>query len=209
MAHQRSSGAARQTAEVGWQVQPAKWKTQETVLFTYYTADNYAGALCYNTDCGIFYQYAGTYPLGQGGVLTPSTIGGAQNEFTVQYVLYQGNWFLWAAGEWVGYYPGSAYKGGAMTKGADTIEFGTETAGATWPNAGSGNFAESGWGYAAYQRNMFYIDPSGKSYYPATGDFHSIQTNLSCYDLSQVNTNSSPDWALYFFAGGPGGSSCQ
>jgi len=74
------SGSGLQTAEVGWQVYPAKYGNTNPVFFIYYTSGNYApGTGCYNLDCAGFVQTSSAYTIG--GVLSPwSTRGGAQNE---------------------------------------------------------------------------------------------------------------------------------
>ena len=200
------SGNARQTAEVGWQVQPSAWGTQNTILFIYYTADNYQSTGCYNLTCGVFFQQSRAVTFGAS--LTASTIGGPQYEVTAQYLLYNGNWWLSINGNWIGYFPGSAYKGGAMTRQADTIEFGTESAGNNqWPAEGSGYWAESGFAYAAYQRNPFYTDLAGNGQWAS--DLQQYLPSTSCYDTTELITSSSPDWALFFYVGGPGGSPCN
>jgi hypothetical protein len=60
--------------------------------------------------------------------------------------------WLHRQGQAVGYYPGSIYRGGQLTRKARLIEYGGETVGSTvWPPMGSGHFASAGWQYAAYQ----------------------------------------------------------
>jgi hypothetical protein len=205
------SGDARQTAEVGWQVQPDQWGSNDTVLFIFYTADNYQSGLCYNLDCGVFYQVASDVALGTSLGAYYSAVGGTQWDIPVQYMLWNGDWWLQIGSEWVGYYPGSAYNGGAMSQQADTIMFGTESTGDStgWPGEGSGNFAEAGYGAAAYQRNMFYTDPSGNGWYASS--LQSFIPSPSCYDVSPqvLSDTSSADWQAYFYVGGKGGSACQ
>jgi hypothetical protein len=119
------SGPATQTAEVGWQNFPSKYGTQNSVLFIYWTADNYSKTGCYNHDCAAFVQVDGAGILGS-SFDAYSTRGGDQVEVSAQFYLYQGNWWLGVNGIWIGYYPGSIYKGGQMTKYAEAIQFGGE-----------------------------------------------------------------------------------
>ena len=82
-----------QTAEVGWQNYPAKYHTQNSVLFIYWTADGYKHTGCYNLNCPAFVQINRNWHFGY-GFNHYSTQGGTQYEFTAEYYLYQGNWWL-------------------------------------------------------------------------------------------------------------------
>jgi hypothetical protein len=62
-----------------------------------------------------------------GGTFTNySTPGGQQWEFHMQWKFTGGNWWLFLQGsggvDAVGYYPGSIYRGGQLTRNATTIE---------------------------------------------------------------------------------------
>jgi len=199
------SGASTQTAEVGWQVQPNYFRTTKTVLFIYWTADDYSKTGCYNLTCAGFVQKSNAVTFGA-GYTTVSTQGGTQYDVTARYYFYQGNWWLAINGTWIGYYPGSIYRGGQMSKYATEIEYGTESVGSTiWPAEGSGQWATRGFGYAAYQRNMNYSDTSGNIQTPS---LKSYQPSPKCYNTYGPFTNSSSDWKVFFYVGGPGGSGC-
>ena len=62
-------------------------------LFIYYTADNYSTTGCYNLSCGAFVQVNNSWYFG-GGFSNYSTYGGAQYDFSAEYYLYNGNWWL-------------------------------------------------------------------------------------------------------------------
>jgi len=198
-----------QTAEVGWINVPAKFNSENSKLFIYWTANGYNGTGCYNLDCAAFLQVAAIGDLGA-GFANYSTVGGTQYEFSAEYRLFNGNWWLAIQGTWIGYYPGSIYKGGQLTQYATVINFGSETTGTTvWPPGGSGNWPSKGYGYAAYQRRLFYINTSGDSVW----DSLTPQDNSpNCYTTSGPFSghfpSSSSGSTVYFFDGGPGGSGC-
>jgi hypothetical protein len=199
------SGSGTQTVEVGWQNYPGKYGSENSALFIYWTRDNYATTGCYNLDCGAFVQTNSNWHFGS-GFSNYSAFGGTQYEFAAQFYLYAGNWWLALGGSWVGYYPGSIFAGGQMAHYAQLIEYGTESVGSTWyPPEGSGNWASSGWTYAAYQRNLYYINLSAASVWdsltPAT-------PSPACYSISGPSYSSSSGWGIYFYEGGPGGTGC-
>ena len=199
------SGAALQTAEVGWQNFPAKYGSQNASLFIYFTADAYSTTGCYNLECAAFVQVAESGILGA-GFDSVSTVGGDQQEFSARFSLYAGNWWLAINDTWIGYYPGSIYKGGQMTKFAQEIKFGTESVGTTvWPAEGSGEWSTSGWGNAAYQRNLFYADMNGMLLWDT---LQPVNPSPACYSASGPLSDSTAGWELYFFVGGPGGAGC-
>jgi hypothetical protein len=191
-----------QTAEVGWQNFPGKYGTSNSVLFIYYTADNYQNTGCYNLDCGAFVQTNSNVSIGA-GFNNYSTPGGAQWEYSVGYYLYQGNWWLAAGGQWVGYYPGSLYNGGQMSRYAQVIDFGGETDPGWyyWSPMGSGWFASSGWQWAAYQRQIVYRDSGNGGYNPS---LTLSQPSPACFTGTNPTWGGS-SWQTYFFFGGPGG----
>jgi hypothetical protein len=199
------SGAAMQTVEVGWQVYPAHYGSQEPRLFIYWTADHYAKSGCYNLDCAAFVQVAQAGILG-GGLGQPSTAGGQQYEFSARFYLYQGNWWLAIQGTWIGYYPGKIFNGGQLTKYAEFIQYGTESAAATtFPAEGSGDWGSAGFGKAAYQRYLFHYDTAGT---PLWDTLTPQNPSPKCYSTGGPYTSQTPGWQVYFFSGGPGGSGC-
>ena len=200
------SGASTQTAEVGIQNYPGKYGNQNSRLFIYYTADNYTHTGCYNHDCAAFVQTNNTYTMG-GGFATYSTAGGTQYDYAFQFRLYNGNWWLAVQGNWVGYYPGSLYNGGQLTRFAQRIDYGVETVGTTnWPGAGSGYWGTAGWDYAAYQRNIYYFNLSSTTVWASLTP---VQPSPACYNMAGPYYSSTAGWGVYFYAGGPGGANCQ
>ncbi len=205
------SGAATQTAEVGWQVQPGFWQTQDSVLFIYWTANHYdqknypgsKGGGCYNMKCAAFYQVSSETFLGAS--VASSVYGDAQYELSAEFYLYKGNWWLAIDGTWVGYYPGSIYHGGQMTKNAQMIQYGTETYATNgyYPGAGSSDWASKEWTYAAYQRDIEYFSTGGQAVAPT---LQAQQPSPACYTTDGPYV--SDTGSVFFYAGGPGGSGC-
>jgi hypothetical protein len=199
------SGAGLQTAETGWQNYPQKYGTANSVLFIYWTADDYTRTGCYNLDCAAFVQTSSSYNLG-GSFSNYSASGRRQSEIGLGYYLYQGNWWLAVGGVWLGYYPGTLYKGGQLSNSAQIFELGGETVGTTvWPPMGSGAFAASGYGYAAYHRGIFYRNSADGTFSP---NLIPEEFSPKCYTLAKPLYRGSKWQAPYFFFGGPGGGRC-
>jgi hypothetical protein len=203
------SGAATQTAEVGWQNYPASYGTENSVPFIYYTADDYNQTGCYNLTCGKFVQVSKAITFGAGFAATSYSVpnNSTQHYLPFQYKFANGNWYLFYNATEIGYYPGSVYNGGQLTKYSTLLEFGSESVGTTvWPAEGSGLFgAAYGYAHAAWQRNLFYINTSNVSEWDSlTYDAPSP----ACYTGSKPAYSSSSGWGIYFYFGGPGGTGC-
>ena len=200
-----SSGPV-QTAEVGWQNYPARTGTQNPVLFIYWTADGYQNTGCYDLSCSAFVQVSNAVTIGGSFYPTSYSVSdGGQTEIQVEFYLYQGNWWLKVGGTWIGYYPGSLYKGGQLSRYSNLLEFGSESVGSTvWPGEGSGLFAESGWSYGAYQRLLYYVDTANNSYWDSLTP---VKPSPACYSITSPSFDSNS--GIYFYFGGPGGASCQ
>jgi len=199
------SGATTQTAEVGWQNYPSKYGTESSVLFAYYTADNYVHTGCYNYECGAFVQSSSS-PVHLDTTFTSySTPGGAQYTITLGYYLYAGNWWLAYGNTWVGYYPATLYGYGQMRYNSTLMEFGTESVGSyIWPGEGSGYWAGYGYPYSSYQRTILYRDSGNGGHYPS---LTTSQPSPSCYSATNQTWGGST-WQYYFYLGGPGGYGC-
>ncbi len=63
---------------------------------------------------------------------------------------------------------------------------------------GSGQFPNAGYGYAAYQRNLKYMDTNSTIY---NFQGYAFTTNANCYDISW-GTN--PAWGSSIYFGGAG-----
>jgi hypothetical protein len=198
-----SEASTTQTLEAGWIHYPGKFGTNNSVLFIFWTPNDYASG-CYDLDCSGFVQTSSAATLGA-GFNNYSTSGGTQWGFGLQYEYYQGNWWLFFSGTALGYYPGSIYNGGPLTSGsANVVEYGGEayTAGTSWPQMGSGAFAGAGFGYAAFQNTIFYLSSSGSQW----ASLSPIVTNPGCYTLGITPASSGGSWGSYIYFGGPGGN---
>lgn len=210
----QADGSSRgQTVEAGWMHYPYL-VNNGPFLFTYYTTNGYSqqgdNKGGYNSfQAGWVQVDKDIYPGIHFGPL--SQRGGAQYEFTLQYQLFQGNWWLYVGDRFIGYYPASVFSQGVdpnqtLATHSDVILFYGEVVnsqdGLTTTDMGSGNFPESGFGQAAYIRNIIYIDEAGNGQgYDAHGAFVISDTNR--YRL-QDHWNSGTDWGSHMFLGGPG-----
>lgn len=197
--------ADKQTAPIG----------AGAALFTYYTVngygpegDNLGG---WNTENAGWVQVdRDIYP----GILfnKHSTRGGAQVECQISYYLYQGNWWLWVADRWIGYYPGSIFpknaKGEGISVKADHAWYygevaQSESAAKTTTDMGSGEYANTGYGKAAYVRNIVMFDLNDQA---VNFDAKNIVVaEPTMYSLETHWNSGKPDWNSYCFIGGPGG----
>jgi len=203
-----------QSLEAGWEVCSDQYSDYLPHLFTYYTTngytqdgDNLGG---YNRDVAGWVQYdANVFP----GILIngTSTYGGNQDVITIKFQLWQGNWWFQAQGIWMGYYPASLFTGGqggaALGDHAEWVAFWGEVYSSladptqTTTYMGSGNFAESGWTWSAYESNT-QIQTDGNGTMADSNGSQSAE-NTAMYDIqSQMQSGSS--WASYFWFGGPG-----
>lgn len=160
-----------------------------------------------------------------------STVGGAQYEFTAQFYLYDGKdgkqWWLYLGKSAddseltaVGYYPAAAIYGatGQLEYYAQEIRYGTESvacvaAGSVcsatetiFPPEGSGLMPKNGLGYAAYQRDIFYINISGRGVWGK--GLKPVQLSPNCYQVTSPFWLNFPGWGTYIYVGGPGGKGC-
>jgi hypothetical protein len=197
------SGAGLQTEEVGWVVYPGMFGDEKPHFFIFSTPDDYAEG-CWDNTCGDFVQTADSGLLGA-AIGPVSTFGGTQYVIDAQYYFYKGNWWLAFQGTWIGYYPGSMYGSGQNSKYAQEIEFGTEGVGSTvWPPEGSGDWPGTGFGYAAFQNDLWYYNLSGDKVWDSLTPYI---PSPKCYSIAGPYS-STGNWTVYFYEGGPGGTGC-
>ena len=203
------AGASTQTAEVGWQNYPALYGTENSVPFIYYTADDYNKTGCYNLTCGKFVQVSNALTLGAAFTAASYSVPNNSTQYFVpfQYKFANGNWYLFYNGTEIGYYPGSVYNGGQLTKYSTFLEFGSESTGTTvWPAEGSGLFgAAYGYDQAAWQRNLFYINTNNVTVWDS---LIYDAPSPACYTGRLPPYSSASGWGIYFYFGGPGGTGC-
>jgi hypothetical protein len=206
------SGTGTQTIEGGWQNYPSHYGTNRSVLFIYWTANNYQTTGCYNLECSAFVQTNSYWVLG-GTFQNYSTSGGTQYEVTMQWKHAQGKWWLYMPGttgalEAVGYYPDTLFGSGPLSQYSTLVEYGGETANtsgstAKFPPMGSGAFASAGYQYAAYQRQIFILGTSGTTQWSSLAV---SQPTPACYTVLFTSASSGGDWGSYLYFGGPGGT---
>ena len=203
------TGNSLQTVEGGWQNYPVKYKDENSRLFIFWTADKYRRFKCYNLDCPAFVQVDHSWILG-GKFSNYSVSGGTQYYFTMTWYFYQGNWWLGLGNDqgrtWVGYYPGLIFRGGQLSRYATRISYGGETVGyGNYSPMGSGAWANRGYSYAAYQRQVFYVDATNTVHW---ANLTAIQPSPGCYTLNGPLFQNNNTWGVNFYFGGPGGSPC-
>lgn len=159
----QDSSKGGQTLEAGWINYPNQ--VSQPHIFTYYTTNGYSSEGDdiggWNQDVAGWVQVDSTYFPGT-AFSSISTIGGTQYDMTMQYMLYENNWWLWVIDRWMGYYPASLYSNGitgtSLATGSNVIFFYGEIYNGenalTTTDMGSGNFAETGWQYSGYIHNM-------------------------------------------------------
>lgn len=212
-APQLGGGTAGQTVEAGWMHYPYLLNG-DPFLFTYYTTNGYSrtgdNQGGYNRNQAGWVQVdKEIYP---GIRFTPfSTRGGAQVELLIEFVLYQGNWWLFVLDRYIGYYPASLFSIGVdpaktLATHSNAILFYGEVInsneGITTTDMGSGNFPDAGYGQSAFIRNIVYIDGADKpQFYDSQGNF--VVSDNNRYRI-QPHWKSGSDWGSFCFLGGPG-----
>ena len=204
-----------QSLEAGWEVSEEQYGDRQPHLFTYYTtngydtdADNQGG---YNHDFAGWVQFdANVFP---GALINGvSALGGVQDVITIKFQLWQGNWWFQVQGIWLGYYPATLFQGRARagtTLGdhGSWVAFWGEVFSAlddptkTTTDMGSGNFAEAGWKWAAYQRNTLVQSDRQGALVESNGSKSAEDSTY--YDIDS-HMNSGSAWGSYFWFGGPG-----
>jgi len=203
----RGSGSNLETVEAGWQVYKDLYGDWRSHLFIYFTPDNYGSGGGYNLTTGAFVQVNNTVYIG-GGFTNYSSLGGSQ--YTIKILLYKdgtnGHWWLRYGNTWVGYWPRNRFDDNGLRNQADRIDYGGEIVN-TRPNnrhtrtdMGSGHWPYEGYSYAAYQRNIKYVDVS--NYYQNATGLNVSYTSDMCYDIHLYESSSS--WGVYFYFGGSG-----
>lgn len=145
-------------------------------------------------------------PYGPNIALTPSIPGGTQYESHFRIENYSGNWWVAHNGNWLGYYPGTLFPL-IKYQACKAMWYGEVYDPSpqiwTWTDMGSGYFPTTGYPWAAYVRNPFYVSGGVASWPPAAPENIAGSANPACYWQSPLYSGSNP-WARYFYLGGPG-----
>ncbi|VYS67309.1 unnamed protein product [Arabidopsis thaliana] len=149
------------TVEAGWQVSRSRYNDSQARLFTYWTADGYNKTGCYGLDLPGFVQTSSTIAIGA-AIGRTSTYGGTQFDMTLQIWkdLFSGHWWLALGPNLVpiGYWPAVIFT--TLSDYATAVEWGGEvlyrnlSSVNTVAQMGSGEYADKGYGKAAYFCNL-------------------------------------------------------
>jgi hypothetical protein len=223
-----NSQIIRQTVEAGWYVSPpySRYYVLKVLrinypnqispphLFTFYTTDGYATIA--NNKGGWNRDVAGWVQVDKqifpGTTFSPlSTRGGAQYDIKIQWLLDNGNWWLFVLDRWIGYYPASLFGAGtdasrSLQTGANQINFYGEIYDShpqpTKTDMGSGNWPEAGWQQSAYIRNMVYTDSQGAQQ-TYDGSRGIVVSDTGRYRMA-ANWGNTGTWGAHMYLGGPG-----
>jgi len=210
-----TDGKGQETVEAGWQVYRQRHPTSypsDPHLFIYSTQDGYNNTGCYDLDCSDFVQTNSSVVIG-GRLSNQSQVNGSQ--YTTRIMVHKdgvnGHWWIAVNGVYAGYYPRNLYDSAGIINQAANIDFGGEIIN-SWPSGrhtgtdmGSGYKPSSGFGYAAYQRSIRYINTSNVFSKPS---LTASRTKAACYDISTPAFDSGT-WQTYFYFGGGGyGAGC-
>ncbi|MDD3592410.1 MAG: neprosin family prolyl endopeptidase [Sulfurovum sp.] len=130
-----------------------------------------------------------------------SVIGSHQAEILVAVYREQtqGHWWVWIHDRWIGFYNTNLWHENGLKHEAYQIDFGGEVM-TMGTDMGSGKLPDEDYGYAAYQRNIRYVNKD-------TGDFTKVESAMErtrypeCYDVTFTNSTSST-WGSYIYFGG-------
>jgi hypothetical protein len=207
-------GPAVQTIESGWQVYPDHYGHDRPALFLYFTTAGYnpsfGGTRGYNLEVPGFVQTSPRWTLG--APLPGWSRSGPDGEQVGLGLHWRrdpetGLWWLFIEGENApepfGFYPGSLFRRGALSASARFVDFGGEVAarpGQIGTGAmGSGAMAGSGFGRAAFIKNLATTDGSGQA----------TQARLIAQPgvpgrYSLIARHGDRSWGSHLFFGGPG-----
>jgi hypothetical protein len=174
----------------------------------------------YDTTVDGWIQYSSSVAPRMSLVPWESTQGGTQYSLEVVVRLWEGNWWVKAAGEWAGYYPhckggqwyapcpnGTLFSASGIRDQANRLDWYGEIYDSSAPNPtstdmGSGRFASEGWSRAAYFRNLTYFWAPNTYWWWNSGS--PFATDSACYSVSSALYSSDPNYHNWYYFGGPG-----
>lgn len=208
-----TEGGGQETVEAGWQVYRNRHilNPKDPYFFIYSTQDGYNQTGCYDLTCNDFVQTNNAVVIG-GRWTNQSVVGGAQysTPILIQKDGTTGHWWIAVDGVYAGYYPRTLYDTNGIRDQAALVDFGGEIVN-TWPSGrhtktdmGSGYKPSAGFGYAAYQRTIRYVNTSNQY---ATPSLIETRTDSGCYDIDTFYASGA--WKTHFYFGGEGyGAAC-
>ncbi|MEJ2446250.1 MAG: neprosin family prolyl endopeptidase, partial [Exilibacterium sp.] len=191
-------------------------------FFTYFRTNGSASGdwvAGYNNLVDGWIQVSGSVAPGMSLIPWESTTNGSQYSLDVEVRLWQGNWWVRAAGEWAGYYPyckggdappcdqGTLFSASGIRDKAYRLDwygevYDSSAPAATSTDMGSGAFANQRWGRAAYFRNLLYMWSDRNAWWWNSGSIST--TDSACYSADGPYYSSDPNYRNWFYYGGPG-----
>lgn len=203
--------------------------SRRPVFFTYYRTNGGASGDWvggYNTLVDGWVQVSSSVAPGMSLVPWSSASGGSQFSLDVEVRLWEGNWWVRAAGEWAGYYPhctgggsapcrnGTLFSAAGIRDKANRLDwygevFDSRAPAATSTDMGSGAYANTQFGRAAYFRNLLYVWAPASAWWFDAGSIS--VTDAACYSADGPFYSADPNWRNWFYYGGPGdeGAGCD
>jgi hypothetical protein len=191
-------------------------------FFTYFRTNGGASGdwvAGYNRLVDGWIQVSSSVAPGMSLVPWQSSENGSQFSLDVEVRIHQGNWWVWAAGEWAGYYPfcrggdaapcdsGTLFSAAGIRDQASRLDwygevFDSSAPAATSTDMGSGDFAADGWQHAAYFRNLTFFWAPATYWWWDSGSV--TVTDAACYSRTGPFFSSVDAWRNWYFYGGPG-----
>ena len=215
-------GSPMQAIEAGKIEHSAFTPSKRPTFFTYFRTNSSASGdwiAGYNALVDGWIQVSSSVAPGMSLVPWESSTNGPQYSLEVEVRLWQGNWWVRAAGEWAGYYPyckggdsppcaqGTLFSAAGIRDKANRIDWYGEVydesaPAATSTDMGSGAFANRRWRKAAYFRNLLYTWSPTQAWWWGSGSIST--TDSACYSGDGPYYSSDPNWRNWYYYGGPG-----
>lgn len=215
-------GTPMQAIEAGKIEHSSFSPSKRPVFFTYFRTNGTASGdwvAGYNALVDGWVQVSSSVAPGMSLIPWESTTNGAQYSLDIEVRLWEGNWWIRAAGEWAGYYPyckgggsspcsqGTLFSTAGIRDKADRLDWYGEIFDESSPNPtstdmGSGAFANQRWGKSAYFRNITFFWAPATYWWWESGSIST--TDAACYSADGPYYSSDPNWHNWFYFGGPG-----
>jgi hypothetical protein len=215
-------GRPMQAIEAGKIEHSAFAPSKRPVFFTYFRTNGSASGdwiAGYNALVDGWIQVSSSVAPGMSLVPWESRTDGSQFSLDVEVRLWEGNWWVKAAGEWAGYYPyckgggarpcaqGTLFSTAGIRDMANRLDwygeiFDESAPASTSTDMGSGAFANQRWRKAAYFRNLLFTWAPTKVWWWNAGSIST--TDPACYSADGPYYSSDPNWRNWFYYGGPG-----
>jgi hypothetical protein len=174
----------------------------------------------YNTLVKGWIQVSSSVAPGMSLANWASTVNGNQYSLDLEVRLWNGNWWVRAAGEWAGYYPmcnggggfspcsaATLFSAAGIRDKADRLDwygevFDSSAPAPTTTDMGSGRLASEGWGKSAYFRNLTFFWQPATYWWWDSGS--ASATDSACYSVTGPFYSQVDAWHNWYYFGGPG-----